>query len=335
VNPAEPPASVRYQLFLIFTYRGRIAQMRRGELDAHADQAETEPVDAGLGAGALPGAQGEPPEVAQRPAERPVVAGHLQRRPHLPEYLVLAHHHRLEAARDREQVLDRAVLVVDVEAGGQLGGGDARVPRQQVAHPGDAAVEPADLGVDLHPVAGGDHERLGDVGQPRDVVQQLAERVAADGGALKRRDRCALVAQSDDEDAHCSGPTLNTAYASAAVGSGACSNRSADRRCAWKARICSSIDRSTLRTSTPSGTLRTSGAKFRMLVTPAATSRSHTDWAAPAGTAITPIAMFWLGATDSSSLAGRTTPPPMSLPIRDWSVSKTASIWNPLVTNPP
>src|SRR6202034_4248981 len=186
-----------------------------------------------------------------------------------------------------------------------------------------------------HPVAGRDHERLGDVRQPRDVVQQLPQRVAGDGGALKRRDRCALVAQSDDEDAHCSGPTLTTAYASAAVGSVACSNRSADRRCAWKARICSSIDRSTLRTSTPSGTLSTSGAKFRMLVTPAATSLSHTPWAAPTGTAITPIAMFLLVTTASSSLAGRTTTPPMSLPISAGSVSKTASIWNPRGTTPP
>src|SRR5690606_23500148 len=60
-------------------------------------------------------------------------------------------------------------------------------------------------------------------------------------------------------------------------------------RCSWNARICSSMERSTLRTSTPSGTFSTVGAKFRMEVTPAATSRSQTCWAAPAGVAITPI----------------------------------------------
>ena len=61
-------------------------------------------------------------------------------------------------------------------------------------------------------------------------------------------------------------------------------------RCSWKARICSSMDMSTLRTSTWSGTDSTLGAKFRMLLTPAATSRSQTSWATCAGVAITPIA---------------------------------------------
>ena len=50
------------------------------------------------------------------------------------------------------------------------------------------------------------------------------------------------------------------------------------------------MDRSTLRTSTPSGTESTAGAKLRMLVTPAPTSRSQTDCAAAAGVAMTPMA---------------------------------------------
>ena len=62
-------------------------------------------------------------------------------------------------------------------------------------------------------------------------------------------------------------------------------------RCSWKDRICSSIARSTLRTSTPSGTASTVGAKLRMLVTPQSTSWSQTAWAACAGVAMTPIAM--------------------------------------------
>ena len=76
------------------------------------------------------------------------------------------------------------------------------MPGEQFADPGDAAVEPVHLGVDLDPVAGRDHERLRDVRQVRDVVQQLAERVAADRGALEGRDRRALVAEADDQDAH-------------------------------------------------------------------------------------------------------------------------------------
>ena len=55
--------------------------------------------------------------------------------------------------------------------------------------------------------------------------------------------------------------------------------------------------RSTLRTSTPSGTDSTHGAKLRMLVTPAATSWSATAWAAAAGVAMTPIAIDSSAAT--------------------------------------
>ena len=51
-------------------------------------------------------------------------------------------------------------------------------------------------------------------------------------------------------------------------------------RVSWKERICSSAARSTLRTSTCAGTDSTTGAKLRMLVTPAATSRSQTSCAA-------------------------------------------------------
>src|SRR5215470_5652823 len=227
-------------------------------------------------------------------------------------------------------MLDRAVLVVHVQAGGQLMLRNARVPGKQLAHPGNPAVEAAHLGVDLDPVAGGDHERLRDVRQERDIVQQLAERVTADRGALEDRDWRALVAQANDEDAHCC-----TAYASAAAWSAACPNRSALRRCAWKARICSSIDRSTLRTSTPSGTLSTMGAKFKTLVTPAATSRSHTTCADPAGVAITPIATLSLATTASSSSTWRTVSLAILLPTIAVSESSMAAIVKPRETKPP
>ena len=95
------------------------------------------------------------------------------------------------------------------------------------------------------------------------------------------------------------------------------------------------MDRSTLRTSTPAGTFSTTGAKFRMLVTPAATSRSHIVWAAPAGTAITPIAMPFAATTASSSSTWLTITPPSSRPTSDRSLSSTASMRNPLVMKPP
>jgi hypothetical protein len=130
------------------------AELGRGEFDSDADQADAEPVDAGLGAGTLPGPQHEPPEVAKRPAERPLVASHLEGGPHLAENLVLAHDHRVEPAGHRKQVLDRAVRIVHVEASGELAGRDARVAGQQLAYPSDTAVETVHLCVDLDPVAG-------------------------------------------------------------------------------------------------------------------------------------------------------------------------------------
>ena len=44
-----------------------------------------------------------------------------------------------------------------------------------------------------------------------------------------------------------------------------------------------------MRTSTSGGAARVTGAKFRMLRTPAAASRSQTDWATSAGVVMTPI----------------------------------------------
>ena len=51
----------------------------------------------------------------------------------------------------------------------------------------------------------------------------------------------------------------------------------------------------------PSGTESTAGAKLRMLVTPAATSRSQTPWAAAAGVAMTPMATRSPATISSSS----------------------------------
>src|ERR1039458_8433132 len=135
----------------------------------------------------------------------------------------------------------------------------------------------AHLGVDLDAVAGGHGEGAADVRGLRHVADQLAERGTAHDRPLQDRERGALVAQSDHENAH-----RTAAWAS-------CGTRTTDLRCAWKARICNSMDRSTLRTSTPPGTLRTTGAKLRMLVTPVATSRSQTACAVPAGVAMTPM----------------------------------------------
>src|SRR5207342_1364923 len=100
------------------------------------------------------------------------------------------------------EVGDGAVVVVDVEVGQQhldvvLGGGEQAL--REVFH---AAVEPVDGGVDLHPVAGGDHGRLGDVGVGQHVLDQLGGSVGVDGELLQQRDRRGAVGDPDDEDRH-------------------------------------------------------------------------------------------------------------------------------------
>ena len=75
---------------------------------------------------------------------------------------------------------------------------------------------------------------------------------------LEQRDRCGLVADPHREQAH----------------AGSSTGRGTERCWPRKARTCSSTDRSTLRTSTPAGATSVTGAKFKMLLTPAAASRS-------------------------------------------------------------
>ena len=54
-----------------------------------------------------------------------------------------------------------------------------------------------------------------------------------------------------------------------------------------------------MRTSTPAGAASVTGAKFRMLLTPAAASRSQTDCATSAGVVMTPMEA-WVAATQAS-----------------------------------
>ena len=97
------------------------------------------------------------------------------------------------------------------------------------------------------------------------------------------------------------------------------------------------MDSSTLRTSTPAGTVSVTGAKLRMLVKPPApTRRSHTSWAVLAGVAITPIDTLCRATTSSIASALPTTrPAATSVPTTAGSVSSTAAMRNPREANPP
>src|SRR3712207_6429790 len=174
---------------------------------------------------------------------------------------------------------------------------------QHAADLGDAAVEAVDLGEDLDPVAGGQDQRLADVVAAHQLVQRLDLVVAGHGELLEQRDGRGPVADADGEQAHAIPP------AGARPSSGA--PGTAPRCLSRKARTCSSTERSTWRTSTPAGAVSVTGAKFRMLLTPPAVSRSQTDWATSAGVAMTPIVAAVAATTSSSSATGRTGWPPI------------------------
>ena len=187
-------------------------------------------VDGRLGVHALADAEGLLEQHVEGRADRPGLLTAGQRLARLAEDLALADRHRVEPGRHLEQVRDRTVVVVDVEVRQQVLGGPARPLDQQPGELLDAAVEAVDVGVDLQAVAGRDHRGLGDVLAGRDVAEQLGRTLAVDGHPLEHRDRGGAVGDTDDEDAHAVAPWA--------------------LRCSWYARICSSIERSTLRTST-------------------------------------------------------------------------------------
>jgi hypothetical protein len=89
----------------------------------------------------------------------------------LTDDLLLAHHHGVQAARDREQVLYCGFAVAHVQVLGQIVDLSVRVPREHLSDVGQRTVKGVHNGVDLHAVAGGHQHGLGD---PR-RAQQLLE----------------------------------------------------------------------------------------------------------------------------------------------------------------
>ena len=98
-------------------------------------------------------------ELSAAPTVPSLLAG-AQRLADLAEDLALADHHRVEPGRHLEQVRDRRLVVVHVEGGTTSSGRCAGQVAEQPVRSLDAAVEAVDLGVDLDPVAGGEHEGL-------------------------------------------------------------------------------------------------------------------------------------------------------------------------------
>ena len=174
----------------------------RDAVEGGRDQGRRRLVDAGLGMGSLADAQGLLEQGVEGRADGAGVLPHGQGFPGLAEDLGLAHRHRVEPRDDLEEVGDGAVVVVDVEVRQQGFGGTTCPLDQQRGQFLDAAVEAVDVGVDLEPVAGGDHRRLRDVLTGSHVAQQLGRTLGIDGDALEQRHRSAAVGDAHDEDTH-------------------------------------------------------------------------------------------------------------------------------------
>ena len=145
-------------------------------------------VDAGLGVCALAGAKCMLDELAEGAADAAFLARNLQRRAQLPEDLLLADHHRVEPGGHREQMLHRAVLVVDVEVLGELLDGHAGARRDALGHLLHAAVELGDVGIYLEPVARRHDQRLVDMVGFEQLGEQLHDPVDVLRCALEQRD---------------------------------------------------------------------------------------------------------------------------------------------------
>src|SRR5699024_2665647 len=255
---------------------GQRADVLGGPVEAGGDERARHLVEAGLGVDALTGAQGLLDERVELGSDVPVRLGPAEGVPQLAEDLGLADGHGVQTGGDVEDVPDGGVAVVEVEVLLEVVVGDRRARGQRIGEVGDGPVEGVDLRVDLGAVARGDDEVLGDVrarlgGRDDGGATRLVE-----GGALEDGDRRAAVVEAEGQQAH--RPTPSTSRTSS-VGA-------PTRCCSWKARICSSVDRSTLRMCTSSGTRIAVAAKLRMELTPASTSRSATSWAEPAGVAM-------------------------------------------------
>ena len=189
-------------------------------LECGADQARGDAVDVGLRVGALADAQGLLEQHVERRTDGAGLLPHPQRLPRLAEDLALPEDHRVQARGDVEQVRDGAVVVVHVEVAEDLLGPQAGTLAHQHRQRLDTAVEAVDVGVHLGAVAGGEHRRLGDVLELGDLAHHLLGGLGVQGHPLEHRDRCGLVGDAHDQDAHAVSPTSSRRAA-------------VDLRCSW------------------------------------------------------------------------------------------------------
>ena len=182
------------------------------------------------------------------------------------------------------------LVVLAVEVRVQLVGAQRAELAEEVADVGVGAVEALGDGVDLGAVARAEHGDLAEVVAGGEADDGLGDVARGDRQPLEDRQRARAVVDPDDDDRH-GGSSLGAGPPSGTGRYGlqrrAVGGRAALLVVAEDLQLDGEVDLADVdRRAAPSST---TGAKLRMLVTPAATSRSAASWAAAAGVATTPI----------------------------------------------
>ena len=189
-----------------------------GPVQRHRHHGGAGGVDAGLGVDALAHVEGLLGEPVQGRSGGADVGGRLVGGADLPDDLLLAHDHRVQARGHGEQVLGRRLRVAHVQMTAQFVHGEAGVLREQGHHVVERGVERLGRGVHLDAVAGGDDHRLVDVLAADQVLGQRVTVGFGDGHRLEQGDRRTVMGQSHQEDAHTRPPSARGRVPHAMIG---------------------------------------------------------------------------------------------------------------------
>ncbi|GAA3172351.1 hypothetical protein GCM10020255_061770 [Rhodococcus baikonurensis] len=120
----------------------------------------------------------------------------------LAENLLFADHHRVEATGHGEEMFDRCFAVADVRVSVQRRQIETRMVGQDFTDLGECTVERVHHRVDLHPVAGGDDHRFGDVRRRQKLVDQLRTIGVGNSHSLEHRDGRGSMRDPDKQNTH-------------------------------------------------------------------------------------------------------------------------------------
>ena len=151
--------------------------------------------DLGLGAHVLGHRESALEQFVQQETQRAGLLGLAHRLLHLPEYLRLAQHHRIQAARHAERMLHRLFARQRVEIGLDVLARHLMILRQPV----DGMVGICGVAIQLHAVAGGQDRRLFRRAVFHQVAQGILQPVRIERDLLAHVERRGLVVDAKGE----------------------------------------------------------------------------------------------------------------------------------------